>query len=137
MDNKWNFKIDLENDEVFKAIGEKYGVEFPEALKEFIIQNNAASPDADCIVIDGIERVYGETLSFNEEETEASTFNDAKFAVEDNQYLPFAIDPFGNYFCYSLTTDTIVFYDCEENTYSDSNLNLNEFIRRLYKGSNE
>lgn len=136
MNNKWNYKIDLKDERVFKDTEEKYGIEFPENLKEFIVRNNAASPDNDCVIVDGIERVYGETLSFNKEETEASTFDAAKSAVEDNQYLPFAIDPFGNYFCYSLDTDTIVFYDYEEDTYSDSNLTLEQFLESLYKENN-
>ena len=133
MSNEWNFKIELKDDTVFGKIEKEFGVAFPEELKEFIMNNNAASPDANLIVIDGIERVYEETLSFNEEETEASTFDSAMKSVGNSNYIPFAKDPFGNYFCYSIITGMISFFDQDEELFFDSGYTFEEFINSLYK----
>ena len=47
--------------------------------------------------------ILGGILSFNEEDEQEGidTVFSAMEAVNDNDLLPFAIDPFGNYICYS------------------------------------
>ena len=132
MSTNWNYKIDLKDDNVFNTIAKEYDCEFPEDLKDFIIERNATTPDANCVDINGIERVYDETLSFNEKETEASTFASASEAVENHLYIPFAKDPFGNYFCYSIESNTISFYSHEEQEMDDTDLSLEEFIDALH-----
>ena len=132
MNNEWSFKIELRNPEIFKEIEDKYDVEFPDSLKEFIVLNNAASPNLNCVNINGIERVYAETLSFNEDEEEALTFSYVMDTIKNFKYIPFAVDPFGNYFCYALDKDTISYYEHEENVFSDTELSLGEFIDSLY-----
>ena len=132
MKNAWNFKIELESKNVFDEISEKYDIDIPEELREFIIENNAASPDANCVNINGVERVYSETLSFNMEETEATTFVSVMSAINDQNYIPFALDPFGNVFCYSVEDKTISFYDHESDAIEDTNVSLTDFLDSLH-----
>lgn len=132
MGTNWNYKINLKDESVFNSIAKAYSCEFPSELKEFIIEHNASTPDANCVDINGIERVYDETLSFNDEETEASTFASASEAVDSHLYIPFAKDPFGNYFCYSIEKNTISFYSHEEQEMDDTNMRLEEFIDSLH-----
>ena len=132
MKNAWNFKIELESKNVFDEISEKYDIDIPEELREFIIENNAASPDANCVNINGVERVYSETLSFNMEETEATTFISVMDAINDQNYIPFALDPFGNVFCYSVEDKTISFYDHESDDIEDTNVSLTDFLDSLH-----
>lgn len=128
MMNNWNYKIELRNTAVFDKISK----DFPDELKDFIIENNAASPDKNCIDINGVECVYDETLSFNEDETEASTVFSAMKAVNDKELIPFAKDPFGNHYCYSLSDGKVAFVDHEEDAVVETNLSLDEFIESLY-----
>ena len=105
---------------------------FPEELKKFIIDNNAASPAKDCIELNGIERVYAETLSFNEEEKYSTNFFSVAKTLDDNNVIPFASDPFGNYFCYLLNSGTVSFYNHEEDKYEKSQMKFKDFIDALY-----
>ena len=124
----WDFKIEIKDNKIFDKIAEQYKVDFPMELKDFIIQNNAASPDKGCVVINGVERVYEATLSFNEDDVEATTFESAMKSIGRFDYLPFAQDPFGNYFCHKISNGTISYYDQDEDTFSDSEYSLEEFI---------
>ena len=130
--NTWNFKIELESAGVFDRLSDEYGFDFPLDLQKFIIENNGASPEEDCVEINGVERVYDETLSFNEAEEEATTVFDVMKSIDNDDYVPFARDPFGNYFCYSVEKGTISFYDHEEDRIEDTDLSLEEFIKSLH-----
>ena len=132
MKNVWRFKIDLESESVFEDISREYGVVFPEDLKEFIVENNAASPVKNCVDINGVERVYSETLSFNKTEEDATAFEAVKNTIKDRKLIPFALDPFGNIFCYSLETGKIAFYEHEEGKVDKTNIDLNSFILELH-----
>ena len=132
MSNVWKFKIDIKDEGVFDKIAEEYNFIFPDDLKKFILNHNAASPEKKYVVIEGAERVYDETLSYNKDEIEASTFISAMKSIENVEYLPFAKDPFGNYFCYSIVTDKISFYDQDEGDFTNTDYSLDDFISALY-----
>ena len=130
--NTWNFKIELKTTDVFDKLSDDYGFDFPSDLQKFIIENNGASPEDDCVDINGVERVYDETLSFNETEEEATTVFDVMKSIDNNEYVPFARDPFGNYYCYSIENGTISFYDHEEAEIENTSLSLEDFIKSLH-----
>lgn len=132
MRTEWNFKIELKDKNVFNNISSEFANAFPEDLKQFIIEHNASSPSNNCVDINGKERVYDETLSFNPEETEASTFSSAYEAVDNPAYIPFAKDPFGNYFCYAIKNGNIAFYFHEEQEMDETDMSLEEFINSLH-----
>ena len=132
MDNKWNYKIDLKTLDVFDLVEKEYDIDFPNDLKTFIVEHNAASPDQYCVDVCGIERVYSETLSFNMEEPDATTFLSIKDAIKDRNYIPFALDPFGNFFCYSIKDSEISFYNHEEESFDNTGKSLDDFILSLY-----
>lgn len=131
MSNNWRFKIDLKMADLNK-ISEIIGIEIPIDLKEFIIKFNAASPEKDCINVNGIERIVDAVLSFNLEESEATTFLSVFKSMDNKQWIPFAIDPFGNYFCYSLVKNNISFWEHEENRMIETTHSLDEFVEMLY-----
>ena len=132
MNNTWKYRIELKTFDVFENISKRINVDFPSDLKDFIIKNNAASPVHDRIHINGVERVYGETLSFNTEEIEATTYYAVAEIVDNTKYIPFALDPFGNIFCYSIANNRIAFYDHEEQKIEITGLDLKTFISLLY-----
>ena len=131
MNNKWLFKIDLNDITVIDEYEKEYDVVFPTVLRSFIIDTNAASPMKNSVDINGVERVYVGTLSFNRYEEDASTFISAMKAIGDKGYLPFAKDPFGNYFCYRSENGTVSFYNHEEDSIDNSNIGFDEFVEAL------
>ncbi|MCR4782557.1 MAG: SMI1/KNR4 family protein [Lachnospiraceae bacterium] len=131
MSNKWLFKIDLKDESVFDEYESVLQISFPEELKSFVIENNASSPELNGVEFNGVERVYDETLSFNRYEDEASTFLSAMNSVGNKAYLPFAKDPFGNYFCYCIENGTVCFYNHEEDNIEKGNISFKKFIEVL------
>ncbi len=132
MENKWDYKIDIKNEKAFATISEMIGTDFPEDLKEFILAHNAASPEMNCVDINDIEYGYDETLSFNEDEEEATTALFVLDNIECDGYIPFARDPFGNYFLYAIDSGNIAYYSHEEQSVDDSEMDLEMFISSLH-----
>lgn len=132
MSNKWRFKIDLKDEEIFRRIEKVIGKEVPEEIKIFVKNYNAASPDLNCVIINGRERIVDSVLSFNCDETEAITFQSAFNAINNDSWIPFAADPFGNYFCYSLETNVVGYFEHEEQKIDKTGYTLKEFVQKLY-----
>lgn len=134
---QWDYKIQLDNLEVFEKIESQNTLKVPEDLKRFIIDNNGAYPTPNCVDINGVERVYDATLSFNEDDNVATTVFEALKIVDNPDYIPFAQDPFGNYFCYDWKNETISFYSNEESIMDDTDLNLEMFLKSLHEMQEE
>lgn len=132
MENKWNFKIELDDLDVFEKLKAHYGIEIPDELKSFIEEANASNPEKNLIMINGVERVFETVLSYNEHETDAlSVFE----LINDDQFdsaIPFGLDPFGNVFYCSLKESKVYFYDHEEDNFEDTNYTLDQFVLNLY-----
>lgn len=67
--------------------------------------------------------MLGSILSYNEDDKEADDVYTAMQSIHNQQLIPFAIDPFGNYFCISGDSHTVVFWDHEEGTITDTGKN--------------
>ena len=132
MENKWNFKIDLKNTDVFDKLKTHYGIDIPNELKSFIVEANASYPEKNLIMINGVERVFEAVLSYNEDETEAVSVFDLIKNDEFKNTIPFGLDPFGNIFCYSLKENKVYFYDHEESNFEETNYSLPQFILCLF-----
>lgn len=127
----WSYKIDFKNPVLFDKL-KMYGINIPDELRTFICNYNGASPDKNHIEINGKERVFDSVLSFNENDVDVATFKAAYQAIDSDEYIPFAIDPFGNHFCYSIKTRKIAFYEHEEEVFDQTNYSLDEFLEHLY-----
>lgn len=128
----WKYKIDVEDANVFEKIGEKRGIIFPEDLKKFILECNAATPSKYCFMVGNNERVFGAVLSFNLNETEAESVFDVLPIIVDKNLIPFGVDPFGNYICYAVREKEIVFWDHETDKVISTGKILKDFIKELY-----
>lgn len=132
MSNIWRYKIDLKDNSVFKKIEVNKGIVIPKEIKEFIIEHNGESPDDNCIVINGTERVLDSVLSFNEEELDAVNFDSAFNSINNKNLIPFAVDPFGNYYCFSLVHESVCYFKHEEQKIEITNYSIKKFIENLY-----
>ena len=128
----WKYKIDVENQNVFSDIEKKYGVIISDELRALILMANAATPSKYNFMLGTAEKVLGAILSFNEGETDTDTVYAALSTMEDKSLVPFAIDPFGNYICYSNKDNKVVFWDHETNVVSSTEKGLSEFLNSLY-----
>lgn len=132
MSMEWKYKINLNDENIFLKVSELAGTECPDGLKELICEANGASPGNPYILIDGKERILGAILSFNEDEHEAEDVFTALDIIGKKQKIPFAVDPFGNYYCYSGETQTVMYWEHEENKFVDTGMSLQEFLDNLY-----
>lgn len=133
MSIQWNYKIQLKNTEIFEKIENDNGIKIPNELRTFIEANNGAYPTPNCVDINGEERVYDATLSFNEKEEDATTFLFAMKVVANPDYIPFAQDPFGNYYCYEWKNKTVSFYNHEDEMMDDTEVGLDAFIKSFHE----
>ncbi len=132
MDLVWKYKIDLIDEKILERIESKRHFKFPQDLKEFIIKNNAATPTKNKYLVDKQERIFGAVLSFNENDKEADNFDDAIFSIEDNNLIPFVVDPFGNFLCYRIIENDIVFWNHENGQISEVCKSVIDLISSLY-----
>ena len=132
MSNKWNFKIELKDENVFTKLEEHYGLPIPEDLKSFIIEANASIPEKNLIMINGVERVFETVFSYNELETEAISVFDTLNNEKCDYAIPFGTDPFCNLFYCSLKDNKVIFYNHEESLLEETSYSFKEFIDSLY-----
>ncbi len=128
----WKYKIELKNVSVFENIEKDRNIKFPEELKKFIIEYNGATPEKYNFMLGNSEKVFGAVLSFNKGESDTDTIFTALECIDDKDILPFAIDPFGNYICYSIPEKKVVFYEHETNNIISTKYDLSSFIKALY-----
>ena len=130
--NNWKYKIDVNYSGVFEEIENEYGVAFSDELKSFIAEHNAATPEKYHFKVGATERVFGAVLSVNEDETDTDSIYTALDIAYDKSIIPFAIDPFGNYICYSSNDCKVMYWDHENDSMESTDLKLADFIASLY-----
>lgn len=133
MDNIWKYKIEVKDTSIFDEIGNMLGVNFPDELKCFISENNAATPAKYKFMLGSSEKALGAVLSFNKGEADVDTVFSALNCIEDKNLIPFAIDPFGNYICYAVDNSEVVFWEHEADVIISSYKTLSDFVEGLYE----
>lgn len=128
----WKYKIDVSDTDVFEEIGKERNILFPTELKDFILKTNAATPSKYKFMVGNNERVLGAILSFNRNESDTDSVFTALSVIDDNSLIPFGIDPFGNYICYSLKNHMVVFWEHETDNIVSTDASLTEFVESLY-----
>ena len=131
MNIQWKYKIELADANVFTEIENERHISFPNELKELIIEANAATPEKYNFMVGSVEKVLGAILSFNRNESDTDSAFVALSVISDTNLVPFGIDPFGNYICYSLKDKSVVFWDHETNDISVVSSTLSAFLESL------
>lgn len=132
MDITWKYTTEIQNKSVFSEIEKERNIKIPVDLKEFINKTNSGTPSRYNFMLGNIEKVFGAVLSYNKNEEGVDSVFTALEVVKNKDLLPFGIDPFGNYICYSLKEHVIVFWDHENNEVFSTKLGLKQFIDSLY-----
>lgn len=128
-DEKWKYKVDLIDGSVFDEIEKKYGVKISSGFKRFIKKHNGATPVNYKVKVGEKDRVVGAILSFNKNEKDADSAFLALDGLKGTGLLPFAIDPFGNYFC--IKDGKVVFWNHETNEITETGKSLSKFASDL------
>lgn len=133
MEIKWDFTSKLSDSSVFEKIEKEYSFIFSDELKSIFNQYNYGYPKPNLVKVNGRERVFASLLSLNEEDSDfiPATIENLEFFVDGKLLMfPFAVDPFGNYFC--VENDKIVFWSHEDNETVVVADSLHEFFTLLY-----
>jgi len=98
---EWQFADEAVSEEYVKKIGKELGFNFPHEYVECVSKNNGANVEPELFDVQGIERVFGTLLSFDENSGEyiADVYNDFNDTLP-NGLIPFAFDPAGNLICF-------------------------------------
>ena len=100
-------------------------------LRAFIRETNASTPNKCRIMIDKHERVFGKVLSFNKNEIAIDQVYSALTTIDNKRFMPFAIDPFGYYYCLK-QYDVVVSWEHEKNEIISTKMTLDDFLGSLY-----
>lgn len=138
MSNKWNYVTKTTKEQIEK-VEKEFNYKFKEEFKEFILKNNAGSPEKYVFDLPSrTEKCFGGLLSFNENDDD-NIFSTNKKTIDDEIYptrttaLYVAGDPFGNLIGFDKTTDKVVFWDHELDTIEVINNDWFSFIDSLYQ----
>lgn len=98
---EWKYADDPITEEIVGKIGQAMGIKFPKNYIECVKVNHGANVVPYCFDVEGIERVFGSLLSFDEGSSDyIVTDYDNYRATLSNGVIPFGIDPAGNLICF-------------------------------------
>ncbi|HFK1455575.1 TPA: SMI1/KNR4 family protein [Bacillus cereus] len=116
---EWKYADDSVTEEFVEKIGQSLGVEFPKDYIECAKVNHGANVIPYCFDVEGIERVFGALLSFDEESSDyiVRDYNNYR-ATLPRDVIPFGIDPAGNLICFDYKNHEenpiVVFWEHED-----------------------
>ena len=130
-DITWKYVKTLQSESAVEDFEKANNVSFPQDMKECIKANNGGRPDRKFFDTDKAkERVFKTLLSFNETDIENiyKFFPIVRNTVPD--LLPFASDPFGNFFC--VKENRIVLLMHETGAIEEVADSFSHFLSKLY-----
>ena len=116
---EWKYADDLVTEEIIGKIGKSMGIKFPKDYIECAKVNHGANVIPYCFDVEGIERVFGSLLSFEEGSSDyiVTDYNNYR-ATLPNGVIPFGIDPAGNLICFDYKNHAdnpiVVFWEHED-----------------------
>lgn len=129
----WKYVKPLGTEQAIEQFESSYNVKLPLDLVAVFKQYNGGRPDKKGFNTSvKKERVLKTLLSFNEGDLETIYKAYDVLKPEDDKLIPFASDPAGNYICYQVTDESIVFWEHETNTKEKIADSFTEFLHGLY-----
>lgn len=114
----------------------KYKFVFPQEIKSFLLANNGGQPNKTIYTQNSQDYVVDFFLPIKSKEFEDLTFSTTMTDLSDiipNTVMPFAMDPFGNYFVFDKAEGKIYFLEMEEVTLTLLANDFDSFISALKK----
>lgn len=97
----WKFEKAVATDRVLAQLETHFHISLPEAYKQLVKQHNGARPRQNVLkFLDGKERVVKTFLTVHLTKGGIKDVSEWLKSQLPDELLPFASDPFGNYFCF-------------------------------------
>ncbi len=134
---EWELAYPLDDDTAIKKIEKLLDRKLPVDFSKAVIEFNEASPSKRNFRTNtGVERVFCNLISFNEEE-DTNVFSTLEILRSNglqSELFPFGEDPFGNYLClfYDEKDIAIVFWNHETSKIEKVSNSFSEFLEVLY-----
>ena len=130
-DLTWKYVKPLEDNDAVANFADNNGLKLPQDIISCIIQNNGGRPNKkmfDTEVSKG--RLIKSLLSFNQGDLE--TVYDVFNMIKNENLVPIASDPGGNYICYNTIHQNIVLWLHETNATESIADSFTAFLKALY-----
>ena len=131
----WKYVKKLKSVELIKEYECLVNYELCDSFIQCVIRNNGGRPEKKIFDTDRVkERALKSFLSFNKEDRETvwKMYEWSKEELND-EFIPFAIDNFGNLICFDKHDDKIVFVNHEDNSVEIAAVNFDTFIESLHE----
>jgi hypothetical protein len=131
----WKYVKKLKSVELIKEYERLVNYELCDSFIQCVIRNNGGRPEKKIFDTDRVkERALKSFLSFNKEDRETvwKMYEWSKEELND-EFIPFAIDNFGNLICFDKHDDKIVFVNHEDNSVEIAAVNFDTFIESLHE----
>ena len=132
---EWKYVKKLSSQSLIDRYETAYHFRFPETYRKCISVNNGGRPDKRRFITqNNNEYVLKSFLSFNMEDQETIwKITDWNKEELTDQYIPFAIDNFGNLICFQKSNSAIVFIQLEDISLEFISETFDKFIISLYE----
>lgn len=131
---EWKRIKQLKNKNSIEDFQNEYKLDLPLSLKNLILKYNGARPEKKLIKMDNGHLLEMKMLlSYNREDLE-NIYDCINFFKDkyNNDRLPFAIEPSGNYFCINLENFSIEYWNYENDTLITVANSLKQFLDKLF-----
>lgn len=131
---EWKYVKKLMSADLIADFESTAGYCFCDAFRNCVLLNNGGRPSKRCFDTDKAKgREIKSLLSFNKEDRETvwKIFEWSKTELA-NQFIPFAIDNFGNLICFDNINSKVVFLNHEDQSTECIADNFETFINELY-----
>ncbi len=132
----WKYIKESIKEQRVMEVEKRIGVAFPSDFKKIVMTYHGARTEEDEIEVDGVDRVFGGLLSFDEESLEFIVAHCEGYKeIVDKGYVPFARDPGGNNFCFDFSKEEskIVFWNHETDTFYKISDTFTDFLTLLHE----
>ena len=132
---EWRYIKHLANENVIKETESQLGVKFCNSFVAFIKKYNGGRPPISVFDTDKTEeRTIKSFLSINPADTENMIKSNLFVSKIRDDIVPFGIDNFGNYICFSKSNENIVFLDFETGDIEKITDGFDEFLKIVSGG---
>lgn len=133
--NEFKYVVKVNNTNSLNDFEKVIGVKLPKFLSELILKNNYGYPVKKTFECDGFSFSIKCLLSLNKEDEE-NLFDFYRISREISEeigidFIPFAMDDYGNLVCFISDTNFVVYIDEETLDVFNTKLTIEEFFNKL------
>lgn len=129
----WRSYHRAENGTIIKEIESKFGISLPSDYTLIAINYDGGIPDKKIFTAGGKQRVFSRLISI--QPNKHPNVLDALEWIDSNNFIPFALDPFGNIICFYISNPReieISYIETETQTVYSVSSSFGAFINGLY-----